>query len=138
MTIFRRGESGDLAAIAAIQAASPEAAQWDVAGYQGYQILVAVSGGCIAGFLVARPVDDRECDLLNLAVAPGHRRQGIGRGLVRALLESRPGAAVFLEVRESNQAARNLYRSLGFQEVSVRSQYYYLSLESAIVMKFYS
>ena len=135
MTIFRRGESGDLAAIAAIQAACPEAAQWDVAGYQRYQILVAVSGGCIAGFLVARPVDDRECDLLNLAVAPGHRRQGIGRGLVRALLESRQGA-VFLEVRESNQAARNLYRSLGFQEVNVRSQYYYLPLESAIVMKF--
>ena len=137
MTIFRRGESGDLAEIAAIQAASPEATQWDVAGYLPYQILVAVSGGRIAGFLVARPADDRECDLLNLAVAPAYRRQGIGRGLVRALLESRQGA-IFLEVRESNQAARSLYRSLGFQEVSVRFQYYYSPLESAIVMKFYS
>src|SRR5258706_1294332 len=107
MTISGRGKSGDLGEIAAIQAATPKATQWDVAGYLPYQILVAVSGGRIAGFLVKRPADDRECGLLNLAVAPAYRRQGIGRGLGRALLSSRRGA-IFLEVRESNQASRRL------------------------------
>jgi len=137
MIVFRRGEPADLTAIAAIQAASPGAAQWDVSGYLDDLVLVAVIHGEVSGFLVARAVDDQECDLLNLAVAPEHRRKGIGSGLVRALLDSRPGA-VFLEVRESNQAARRLYKSLGFQEVRIRVQYYCSPPESGIVMKFFS
>ena len=88
MTIFRGGQAADLDAIAAIQASSPEAAQWDVAEYLRYCILVAETDGRIAGFLVARPVDDHECDLLNLAVDPRYRRQGIASGLIRALLAS--------------------------------------------------
>jgi ribosomal protein S18 acetylase RimI-like enzyme len=45
---------------------------------------------------------------------------------------------VFLEVRESNKAARNLYLSLGFQELGRRPEYYETPLEPAIVMKFHS
>ena len=44
----------------------------------------------------------------------------------------------YLEVRESNQAARNLYKSMGFQEVNIRPEYYQFPLEAAIVMKFHS
>src|ERR1041384_8375772 len=102
MISVRHGKSGDLAAIAAIQGASPEASQWEVSDYLQYFTLVAEIGGEIAGFLVARPVDDSECDLLNLAVAPSYRRHGIGRALIRGLFESHRGT-IFLEVRESNQ-----------------------------------
>ena len=124
-------------AIAAIQAASPEAAQWEISAYLQDEILLAVSDGSVAGFLVARAAGEDECDLLNLAVAPEHRRKGIGRGLVGSFLNSRHGA-VFLEVRESNQAARGFYKFMGFQEVKVRVQYYQSPPESGIVMKFFS
>jgi len=135
--IFRRGGAADLDGIAIIQSASPEAARWDVAEYLNHDLLVADSDGRVAGFLVARPADDQECDLLNLAVGPDYRRKGVGTGLVRALIACRKGA-IFLEVRESNQIARKFYKSLGFQEVGLRLEYYYSPPESGIVMKFYS
>ena len=94
-------------------------------------------GSIPSGFLVARTLAADEQELLNLAVDPLHRRRGIGRSLVKALLSEAPGA-VFLEVRESNRRARDLYKSLGFQEVSLRKNYYDHPLEAAIVMKFHS
>jgi ribosomal-protein-alanine N-acetyltransferase len=137
MTIFRRVETGDLTEIAAIQTASPEAAQWDVAGYSGYDLLVAVTDGRVSGFLAARSLGEGERELLNLAVLPAFRRQGIASGLMRAFLTDQNGA-VFLEVRESNIAARKFYKSLGFQEVNKRSKYYSSPMESGIVMHYHS
>jgi ribosomal-protein-alanine N-acetyltransferase len=137
MLTVRRGESEDLPAIAAIQAASPEAAQWDVRDYLGYEFRVAAGPPGPQGFLVARRLDENECELLNLAVAPGSRRQGVGRALVNWLISAFPGA-VLLEVRESNRNARDFYKQLGFQEIGCRSGYYRTPSESAIVMKFHS
>jgi [ribosomal protein S18]-alanine N-acetyltransferase len=137
MPIFRSGEPRDLAAAAAIQQASPEAAEWDAAEYMAHQFLVAEVEGRVVGFLAGRAIDDSEAELLNLAVAPDFRRKGIARALVQAFARTQKGA-IFLEVRESNQAARNLYKSLGFQEVGVRSRYYERCPESAIVMKLHS
>ena len=136
MTI-RRGESGDLAEIRAIQAASPQAAQWEAADYLKYDLLVAVDAVQVFGFLVCRTLAPGESELLTMAVAPEFRRQGVGRALLGAYLEALPGAA-YLEVRASNQAARSLYKSLGFQDVAVREEYYEEPSESAIVMKFHS
>jgi ribosomal-protein-alanine acetyltransferase len=137
MPVIRRGEAGDFPEIAAIQAACPEAAQWDTAGYAHYDLWVALCENRVAGFLAARSLGSGECELLNLAVAPEHRRQGIARALVRALAELKRGT-IFLEVRESNRAARKLYKSMGFQEIGVRSDYYNFPSEAAIVMKFHS
>lgn len=137
MTAIRRGEAADLAEIAAIQAASPEMAQWDVAQYLQYDLRVAVRRNRVAGFLVGRSVAQEERELLNLAVAPEWRRQGIARELVSAWLEETAGE-IYLEVRESNRAARNLYQLLGFQSVGCRSGYYQSPPEPAIVMKFHS
>lgn len=136
MTI-RRGDAADLSACAAIQESSPEAAEWDVADYLTLDFLVAEVDGRVAGFLVSRAIDAAEWELLNLAVAPEFRRRGVARALLEALRSASRGA-IFLEVRESNEAARNLYKSLGFQEVGVRRQYYERSPESAIVMKLHS
>ena len=135
--VIRRGAPGDLAQVAAIQAASPEAAQWDAAGYLLYDFHVLVRGIRMAGFLVSRTLVEGETELLNLAVAPEFRRQGVARKLVNSLLAASPGV-VYLEVRESNRAARKFYNRMGFQEVSSRSGYYQAPPEAAIVMKFHS
>jgi ribosomal-protein-alanine N-acetyltransferase len=137
MTAIRRGGPGDLAQVAVIQAASPEAAQWDVSDYPRYDFRVSVYGIRVAGFLVSRMVAEGETELLNLAVAPDLRRQGMARKLVESLLGESPGV-VYLEVRESNRAAREFYNHLGFQEVSSRAGYYQAPPEAAIVMKFHS
>jgi ribosomal-protein-alanine N-acetyltransferase len=102
-----------------------------------FDLLVAASGIHVVGFLVGRTLAPGEHELLNLAVAPDCRRQGVGRALVCAYLEASAGS-VFLEVRPSNQAARAFYKSLGFDEVTVRPEYYHNPPESAIVMKFHS
>jgi ribosomal-protein-alanine N-acetyltransferase len=137
MTVVRRGEPADLAGIRAIQAASPEAAQWAVTDYLQYDLFVAAEGVHFAGFLAARPLAPGECEILNLAVAPEYRRQGVARALLAAFFESFSGA-IYLEVRASNRAARALYKSFGFQELTVRPDYYQNPLEAAIVMKFHS
>src|SRR5215471_17813349 len=123
MITIRRGQPADLPAIHVIQAASAEAAQWDPAQYLDYDVFVAIADGVVAGFLVARMLSPGECELLNLAVPPEWRRRGVARALVAALLEAFRGD-VFLEVRPSNDAARTLYRSMGFEELMLRPDYY--------------
>ncbi len=126
----------DIDAIARIQRASPAAAQWRPEDYLYYTCLVAVLGNEVAGFAVLRGAGD-EHELLNLAVAPEHRRRGIGRRLVAAALETAAGP-VYLEVRASNQAARRLYETCGFRPVGIRENYYRNPDEPAIVMRFQS
>jgi ribosomal-protein-alanine N-acetyltransferase len=148
MPVIRPGGPGDLAEVAAIQAASPEAAHWAAADYLKYDFRVCVQDGHVAGFLVARRVADDESELLNLVVAPEFRRKGLAQALIRELLTASgnfergkacpTGNSIYLEVRESNQAARNLYKSMGFQEVNIRRGYYQAPPEAAIVMKFHS
>ena len=134
---IRRGDSTDLSRIAQIQAACPESARWDVTAYLQYDLRVVISDNRVAGFLVARSIDETESEILNLAVDPEFRRRGLARELVKSLQNGLRGT-VFLEVRESNLAAQELYRSVGFQEVSRRPQYYEFPSEAAIVMKFHS
>lgn len=137
MTAVRRGEPGDLAEIRAIQTASPQAAQWDVEEYLRHDLLVAVDSIRVAGFLVSRTLAPGESEILNVAVTPEFRRRGVARALVYALLADLVGS-VFLEVRASNVAARDFYKSLGFEEVTTRPAYYEEPSEPAIVMKFHS
>jgi [ribosomal protein S18]-alanine N-acetyltransferase len=137
MTGIRRGASGDLGEVQAIQEASPEAARWNVSEYLEHDFRVAILGEHIAGFLVSREVAEDEREILNLAVAPEFRRQGVGRDLLAGLMAEARGT-IFLEVRASNLAARNIYKSMGFQEVGNRPGYYQNPLEPAIVMKFHS
>ena len=82
--------------------------------------------GTIQGFTLSRIVAG-EAELLLVAVDPQLRQRGIGRLLVTHLAEDvrRYGAsAMFLEVRENNIAARQLYHSLGFVDVGRRANYY--------------
>jgi len=127
----------DLAGIAEIQTAAPEASQWNPGDYLGYECRVAEQAGRVVGFLVSRRLGEGGAEILNLAVAPDARRQGIGRRLVDAFLAEGPGE-VFLEVRESNGVARRFYERLGFKLITKRLRYYSNPVESAIVMKLLS
>jgi ribosomal-protein-alanine N-acetyltransferase len=92
----------------------------------------------LLGFLAAQRVDG-EWDLENLVVAEESRRQGLGTMLVREFIDQawRGNAhAIFLEVRESNEAARKLYHKLGFTETGKRKHYYANPLEHAVLYRF--
>jgi len=127
----------DLAAIAAIQTASPEASQWNPADYLKHDCRVAEVKGCTAGFLVIREVGPGEREILNLAVDPAERRTGVARALLADALASAK-SAWFLEVRASNTAALRLYESVGFEQAGRRSGYYQEPAEEAIVMRIFS
>ena len=137
MAAIRPGGAEDLETVAAIQASSPGSATWDVADYLGQSFLVAEVSNQVVGFLIWRAVAAGEGEILNLAVVPESRRKGVARELLKGVFRTFKGD-LFLEVRESNKAARAFYESLGFQQVSARRGYYDLPTETAIVMKFHS
>jgi [ribosomal protein S18]-alanine N-acetyltransferase len=99
----------------------------------------AVSGADsgIVGLLVARRVD-REWELENIVVTPASRRTGLGTGLLEGLLarvRAANGDRVFLEVRESNTAARKLYEKMGFEQRGRRKAYYSSPQEDALLYR---
>jgi ribosomal protein S18 acetylase RimI-like enzyme/glycosyltransferase involved in cell wall biosynthesis len=131
---IRKATAADLPAIAAIQSASPEASQWTPESYLNHDCQVAMVDGRVAGFLATRKTAPGEGEILNLAVDPLIRRSGIARILMETLLASDRGDW-FLEVRESNAAAVNLYKTLGFCTAGRRENYYHDPPEAAIVMR---
>lgn len=97
-------------------------------------------GHWLLGYLVAMPGVE-EAHLLNLTVAPAHRRCGWGRWMMNALhhwARAQQARCLWLEVRASNRAARGLYEQLGWQVVGVRRGYYpdtAQAREDAVVMR---
>ena len=134
---FRRAQAADLEQIAAIQNTAPEASQWQSPDYLTFDCQVATLGDQIAGFVVSRPIGDKEREILNVAVRPDLRRLHIATELLRAEIAHWPGT-YFLEVRESNSAARQLYERLGFEAVGSRPGYYEDPSEAGIVMRIFS
>ena len=91
----------------------------------------------IAGYVVALVVQN-EGEILNLAVAPGFRRRGLGGELLDAGLSAvhaRGARDIFLEVRESNQPALALYGTRGFSAIGQRRKYYRNPVEDALVLR---
>ena len=78
-----------------------------------------------------------ESDVMNLAVHPDYRRQGIAEKLMEALekgLRERESKSLTLEVRASNVSAIALYEKLGFQQVGLRKNYYRNPKEDALIL----
>ena len=99
--------------------------------------LVALDGETVAGYVGSQTVLD-ETDMMNVAVHPGFRRQGVARALILALigeLKQRGSHYLTLEVRASNTPARALYESLGFVLVGTRRNYYYNPKEDALILR---
>ena len=91
--------------------------------YLNFQL---TQNGKMAAFAITQVVLD-EATLFNIAVDPDYQRQGLGRALLEHL---------WLEVRASNAAAIALYESLGFNEATIRRNYYPTTdgREDAIIM----
>ena len=97
---------------------------------------VAVSDGRVLAYAGMTTVLD-EGAVTNIATHPSARRRGFGRAVTKALLTyaSANGIKqVFLEVRESNEAAIRLYESLGFLSCGIRKNFYRQPTESAVQM----
>jgi ribosomal-protein-alanine acetyltransferase len=140
-TCVRAMRLEDSGGVLAVTADSPEGAQWTPEMFRnevsGERSWVAEDCGEIAGFLVARIVGD-EAEILNVAVAEKARRKGIAtKLLVRASDEmSHAGAQrCFLEVRESNAAAKTFYSKMGFETIGTRPRYYQHPEEGALCME---
>lgn len=102
-----------------------------------FQVLVVPPDDSIAGYVIAYAVEE-DAELLNVAVEPNHRGRGLAGQMVDALLIElgrRGVRTAFLEVRESNRAARALYGSRGFTEIGRRTNYYRRPVEDALVMR---
>jgi ribosomal-protein-alanine N-acetyltransferase len=106
----------------------------------GVTFVVAEEPGAeqgVVGYAVLIRAAD-EAEILNLAVAPDRRRDGIGGSLLDSVVDSavRDGVRTFyLEVRESNQAARRLYERHGFAAVGRRRGYYQRPSEDALILQ---
>ncbi|QWC24793.1 ribosomal protein S18-alanine N-acetyltransferase [Bacillus haikouensis] len=98
--------------------------------------LVVEDGECIAGYCGVWLVVD-EAHITNVAVLPDYRGKGLGEALMKRIMEiaKQVGAHVMtLEVRVSNEAAKGLYRKMGFQDGGIRKRYYSDNQEDALVM----
>ena len=99
--------------------------------------LVAVEGEKVAGYIGSQTVMG-ETDMMNVAVHPDYRRQGIANRLILTLvdaLKKRGSHWLMLEVRQSNAPARALYEKLGFAEVGRRKNYYRNPKEDALILR---
>lgn len=129
-TEIRAMSTRDLRGVAAVEQASYEF-PWSPGIFRdcllaGYHCLVLVAEGDINGYGIMS-VAAREAHVLNLCVHPQFQRRGFGRQLLHTLCARADMLGVervFLEVRPSNRAAINLYRSAGFEQIGVRPSYY--------------
>jgi ribosomal-protein-alanine N-acetyltransferase len=98
--------------------------------------IAALDDGQLVGYLViSRYVD--AWHVMNVAVAPSHRRQGIATAMLERLFESTrrdTGRGYTLEVRVSNRDAIRLYERLGFEIRGKRRGYYTDDREDALIM----
>ena len=99
--------------------------------------LVAVEGETVAGYIGSQTVME-ETDMMNVAVHPDFRRQGIAEALVNGLVEhlkAMGSRCLTLEVRASNAPAIALYEKLGFTEIGRRKNYYRNPREDALILR---
>jgi len=155
----RLATTADIPFMIALERACPAAAHWTESQYRDLfqasgsvpeRLVLAAEGSlpassgrraeaapCLLGFLVARHLAP-EWELENIVVAPAARRHGIGGRLLEAWLarvRETDSEAVFLEVRELNDAARSLYEKAGFQQTGRRRSYYTDPPEDAILYR---
>lgn len=108
-----------------------------VIGNQPFNVFGLEQGGQLVAYITYFAAD-WEMEILNIAVHPTLRRQGLGRLLLGHVLQLCRTMGIkrgYLEVRRSNIAAQGLYAAFGFAEVGVRKRYYPDNKEDALVMR---
>ena len=138
----RAATPADIPALLALERAAPTAAHWSEADYhrlfsEAGRVALLIEEECTRGFIVGRDLG-LEWEIENIVVASSAQGRGLGKRLVGELLDlagKRGAQAVFLEVRESNRAARALYSKSGFVVSGRRRSYYRNPQEDAILYK---
>jgi len=144
MVRVRPAVSEDLPRLVEIAGHSVTAAQWKQADYLKLfapesptrTALVVEQDSCVVGFIVGQRID-HEWEIENVAVSGPARRNGLGSRLLSEFLDvvrKHGGRDVFLEVRESNTAARALYEKWAFVESGRRKSYYDDPTEDALIL----
>ncbi len=127
---YRPMRPTDLAEVARLEK-SLYAFPWSLGNFRdslnaGYDCWSACHGETLIGYAVVMVALD-EAHLLNIAVAAEWQRQGVGRAFLQHVVARAKAAGaliVYLEVRPSNDAARRLYKDMGFQQIAIRPSYY--------------
>lgn len=141
MLVVRRMKLEDCQQVAIIEAES-FSMPWSMQAFkdtlkmENYCYFVAEQNGEILGYCGFTFVLD-EAEIPNVCVKASARQQGIGKQMMKFLEEEakKLGIAIlYLEVRQSNQSARRLYTSLGFEEDGIRRDFYELPKENAVLM----
>ena len=99
--------------------------------------IVAVEEEKVLGYVGSQTVMG-ETDMMNVAVHPDYRQQGIATGLITGLigaLKKQESHCLTLEVRASNEPAKNLYKMLDFEEIGIRKNYYRNPREDALILR---
>ena len=144
MIRVRRATPGDIPRMMEIAKRAVTASQWERIHYEQMFLSVRLAmvieeDALVLGFIVGRGTAG-EWEIENIAVGGSGRRRGLGTRLLGEFLHHIRGngaRVVYLEVRESNQAARALYEKWAFIEAGRRKSYYQDPLEDALVLKFY-
>ena len=139
--MIRDFDACDLESVRKLLSSIPEVAQWPADDFllgsqKNFSVRVAEEEGTVCGLVVFRIMAD-EAEILNLAVDSSQRRRGTGSQLIQEVIAASNSAGVrkiFLEVRQSNEAARNFYARMGFTETGRRRQYYRQPVEDAVVL----
>lgn len=141
---LRPATVADIPTLMALEKHAVTSAHWSAEQYQAVFstaqsriALIIEDHEAIQGFLVARGVGS-EWELENIAIAGPARRRGLGSRLLGEFLNaarSLGATTVFLEVRESNSAARRLYEKWAFSESGRRANYYRDPKESAVTYR---
>lgn len=139
--MIRLMQASDLHAVAEIEN-QVQSHSWKISQFEesitSYVSTVIEQNNQVVGFCILQPVLD-EANLLLMAIHPSQQGRGLGYQLLEesiTLLKNNP-VQIFLEVRESNQAAIALYEKSGFHQIDLRKNYYPNkdgSREHAIIM----
>lgn len=147
MVRVRAARATDASRLVEVAAHSVTAARWSQNEYlqlfapeplQQRVALVVEENLEVVGFIVGKQID-HECEIENIAVIGAARRRGLGTRLLGEFLElvrARGGREIWLEVRESNLAARALYEKWAFVETGRRKTYYQDPVEDALILRF--
>jgi ribosomal-protein-alanine N-acetyltransferase len=139
----RLATPADLPALLALDRGASAAAHWSEADYQRLlaeaagRVTMVIEEDHVQGFIVGRGLGP-EWEIENIVIASPAQRRGLGTRLVQEwldLAQTQGAQAVFLEVRESNRAARTFYSKLGFVESGRRKSYYRNPEEDALMYK---
>ena len=102
-----------------------------------YKILGTRQNGILSGYIAFSLIAD-EMEILNLAVHPDFRKQGIAKNLLGKAFDicvEKGIATSFLDVKESNEAAITLYMKFGYTQFGVRKKYYPDTKENALLFR---